>query len=264
MEEIQVSSWKELFELELTDSAMFYRGQSDASWPIESSLRRHSLGTDYEEDINNREYWCLRQFVRRAPGYLERSPADGDYIAWLSLMQHHGTPTRLIDFSHSFYVACYFALRDAKTDAAVWAIDYSWLNNIAEKSFKIKLSGLRDEWDDTIYQQTNQLLSRELKTAAPSGKQCPRGVVFVDPMFSHRRLASQQGLFLVPLDIDVSFMDNLTHHKQMHPWQFRKVVLQYGMRDEALMHLRAMNITEESLFPGLDGLAREIRDRELY
>jgi len=264
MEEVYIKNWKALFELDIADSTSFYRGQSDANWPLESSLRRSAEGKHYQDDVNNNEFWCLREFKRRSPSYLDRIPNDGDYIAWLSLMQHHGTPTRLLDFSHSFYVACYFALRDATSDAAVWSIDYSWLNSIATSCFNIELNGLRDEGDDSVYSHTNNLLSRELKTASGSGEKCPLGVVFVDPTFLHRRLASQQGLFLVPLNIEVGFMENLENHTQKYPRQFRKIVLSHDMKEEAIAHFRSMNITEETLFADLDGLAREIKNKELY
>jgi hypothetical protein len=41
-------------------------------------------------------------------------------------MQHHGAPTRLLDFTYSIYVAAYFALESADADAAVWAVNAPW------------------------------------------------------------------------------------------------------------------------------------------
>ena len=45
----------------------------------------------------------------------------------VSTMQHHGAPTRLLDFTYSVYVAAYFALENADSDGcAVWAVNGPW------------------------------------------------------------------------------------------------------------------------------------------
>jgi len=41
-------------------------------------------------------------------------------------MQHHGAPTRLLDFSYSIYVAAYSAMESADGDSALWAVDGLW------------------------------------------------------------------------------------------------------------------------------------------
>jgi hypothetical protein len=259
IQEIQISSWKEILDLEIEFSDSVFRGQSDASWPLETSLLRRLQGTEYQEDPTNTEFWCFREFRRRAQNYLAHLPEEDDYIAWLSLMQHYGSPTRLLDFSHSFYVAAYFALRGSKSNAAVWSIDMRWLQEIAESAFSIKLTGLRDEWDDTIYSCANNLLHSELKTASGSGENCPLGVVYAEPFRLHQRLSAQQGVFLLPLNIENSFLANLTpHHLPGNRSGIRKITLSTKVKDQGLAHLRSMNISEETLFPGLDGMARSL------
>jgi hypothetical protein len=41
-------------------------------------------------------------------------------------MQHHGAPTRLLDFMYSIYLAAYFTLEHAEGDSVVWAIHGPW------------------------------------------------------------------------------------------------------------------------------------------
>lgn len=72
--------------------------------------------------LRNREIVLLNNFQRRAHHYIDDPPELDDRLEWLALMQHHGAPTRLLDFSHSFYVAAFFSMESAEQDAAVWAL----------------------------------------------------------------------------------------------------------------------------------------------
>lgn len=243
-----------------------FRGQSDATWPLSSSLQRLLAGTDFEENISNTEFWFLRAFKQRARQYLQSVPNESDIVGWLSLMQHHGTPTRLVDFTHSFYVACYFALINTKSDSAIWAIDHDWLIDIGHKVFNIKRGDLRDEWEDNVYRETNVLLGKLLATAgATEGyEKMPLGASSVEPSQHHQRLGTQQGLFVVPLDVQKSLLQNLKPHLSRHRNKpIKKIVLKRNMKENGLAHLREMNITSETLFPGIDGFARSIVHKKL-
>jgi FRG domain len=62
----------------------------------------------------NREHWMLYEFKKRYHLYSSVLPAPSDNVEWLALMQHHGAPTRLLDFTDSFYVAVHFAIVDRR------------------------------------------------------------------------------------------------------------------------------------------------------
>src|SRR5216684_3693164 len=70
--------------------------------------------------------------------FLAHVPDDADSFHWLALMQHHGAPTRLLDFTWSPYVAAFFALERATSDAAIWAINLPLLWTIHDRH---KISG---------------------------------------------------------------------------------------------------------------------------
>jgi hypothetical protein len=114
MRDIRVESWSQLLdalydipptELGRHRSTFVYRGVADQSWGLETSLRR--LGKDYM----NVERPLLRSFRKYAePGSI---PGDSIWVQ-LAVAQHHGLPTRLLDWTLSPRVAVHFAT--AKSD----------------------------------------------------------------------------------------------------------------------------------------------------
>src|SRR5215213_960691 len=97
----------------------FFRGHSNHKWELMPSLgrRKHNL-----EVVESRLY----EGFRTLGGHLLRQGCSTWEI--LFLMQHHALPTRLLDWSESFAVALFFALRHAKGPAAVWILNPYALN----------------------------------------------------------------------------------------------------------------------------------------
>jgi len=94
-----------------------FRGQLSSKWNLHSSLDRavevtgkgptSSFTTHTDRAVT--EDRLLFRFKQQAHRYLQYLPDDEDLISWLALMQHHGVPTRLLDWTRSPYVAAYFA-----------------------------------------------------------------------------------------------------------------------------------------------------------
>jgi hypothetical protein len=115
--EIQINSWNELQdclfrdawrpELKRFRSPYVFRGMDDAAYPLQTSLIR--LGGNFRE----LEPHLLRNFRK----YAHRNIVERDTIwHWLSLAQHHGLPTRLLDWTVSPLVAAHFATADIERD----------------------------------------------------------------------------------------------------------------------------------------------------
>jgi hypothetical protein len=64
----------------------------------------------------------LEQFKSNAHLYLTTLPRTFKNLEWLSLMQHYGTPTRMLDFTFSPYVAAYFAFECGHNDCCIYAL----------------------------------------------------------------------------------------------------------------------------------------------
>src|SRR5260370_8232360 len=156
----------------------------------EARIRGGSARLSYERQI-------LYDFKRRAHHYLtsEALPKPEDFLEWFGLMRHWGVPSRLVDFSYSFFVATYFAISGARNDAAVLCVDHTWAK------------GLVDELVQDAANFQNPATSLNYAVKPELGR---RGMVVpVRPFRSNDRVHAQQGLFLCPTDVTRTFDENI-------------------------------------------------------
>src|ERR1035438_5269080 len=107
-----------------------FRGERDERWPLYSSLSRYLQNFGVARGAwPEQEGRILRIFKRKAHQFLDKPPDADDDFQWMALMQHHGAPTRLIDFTWSPYVAAFFALERTLADGVVWAMNPARVNS---------------------------------------------------------------------------------------------------------------------------------------
>lgn len=272
---IEVNEWPDAIRLAQTLIRWAYRGQANQAWGLSSTLERSAQRAQLQpHQLPNREFWIRTQFQRRAHHYIRDTPPEREILDWLALIQHYGGPTRLIDFTHSFYVAAFFALEFSETDSAVWAVDISQLENRLSKKTGIKMAE-----NETIYELNKHYLTLAQKCLTQEKDQASM-VIPVEPDRLHERLSIQQGLFLMPTSVSVDFQTNLAatfdETKSMfeayddfpvdqfvkdrldNSYPILKIVLKRNMLSRALNDLRSMNVSSATLFPGLDGFARSL------
>src|SRR4051794_14108420 len=91
---------KALHELMHTGDARWFRGHADSTWKLLPSLAR--LPNKIEAELA-----LIKRFKQNAYSIGDVPPESEDW-RWLFLMQHHGAPTRLLDWSENPLVALYF------------------------------------------------------------------------------------------------------------------------------------------------------------
>ncbi len=243
-----LSSWKEFRDLveEPAYRDWAFRGQADASWQLLTSLSRHLMRRSI-----NQQYWrqleerSLRIFRRKAHHFLQHVPVQDDSFQWLSLMQHYGAPTRLLDLTWSPYVGAFFALESATVDAAVWALNPELIMGEARPpggSPRFDPADLgpwvQGHYEEYFLPNTEAIL------------------VIGEPHEMAARLIAQSGTFAMPglLDVPIETLAS----QRTNGAGVMKLTLTQGMRLETLRELYRANITRATLFPGLDGLARSL------
>jgi hypothetical protein len=275
---VRVQNWRQAQDIADKMILWGFRGQEDSSWELDTTLHRIARVFKYPvENLWHSEYWMLRQFQRRAHHYCKDLPGFEQKLDWLALMQHYGAPTRLLDFSHSFYVAAYFALENASKDSAVWAVNLEGLRDKIAQHCEVNNN---NENIDMTNQRHINFVNKHISDDNEN-KLSSQLIVHVEPDRLHERLLIQQGVFLFPCDIAKSFQENIasTYNTSLDAMkkvsefeyddqnkevlditnqQLIKIILPKEIRDEAMGHLFKMNITAATLFPGLDGFARSM------
>lgn len=212
-----------------------FRGHSNPEWPLLPSIARPKWqGPD---DQQSTEYNGYFGFLTAGASLLGAG-ADPWTVAFA--MQHHGLPTRLLDWTHNFAVALYFALLNSKGDTAIWVLDPYELNAASiGKDLLLHPTQLTADYRQTFID----------RTAEPDGK-----VVAIVPLRYHPRVISQQSAFTLHADLT-------TPLEQLYPVCVTKIDIPEAARRDAEIFLHLSGVTEFTLFPDLDALARLMRTR---
>lgn len=235
-----------------------FRGADESGRRLQSSLERLALDRwgHPPEDLPEIEEGLLRRFKREASRYLSHVPADSDWIGWLGLMRHHGAPTRLLDWTHSLFVALHFALSKAEPEGecSVWAADLDWIYDRTRGPSGV----LPEDAQAAIAQDPNAVRPETIDLIV---RRTPRVPLLypLSPFTLHERLVLQQGIFLVPGDVTLSSVRNLEALGPFHDKvQELRIHASRGFLRAATQELSRMNVSEATLFPGLDGFARQL------
>lgn len=231
--QVDLPSWRHYYRfvsVNLLKYDYIYRGQTDFTWKLESSLdrlaKRHPRG-DRKEHLG-----LFKYATQGRRGQNPRRP-EGEN-EWWALGQHFGLATPLLDWTTSPFVAAYFAYIEP-TDVderpgrrAVWALARGYV---------------RDR-------------SRQLEQSY-RGRKRPPIIEFVRPLSDENaRLISQSGLFTRAPDgksIDEWVGTNFEGETLQVLW---KITLPSDDRNKALRDLNGMNVNHMTLFPDLYGSAK--------
>ena len=228
-------------------SSYMYRGLANAAFRLETSLKRNC--GDLSETL---EMHILENFLKYAS--LE-DPTLNDSV-WKAMIigQHHGLPTRLLDWTPSTLVALHFALTESnmswmdKTDCAVWRIDIREMNKRLPAEYRKVL-----EDNKTSLYNIDQFTGVVGSIEEYDRDMNADAFIVVEPPSIDQRIVNQYSFFsIIPRGMDDldGFLESMENSV--------KYVISKDLRWDLRDILDQMNMNERIIYPGLDGIARWI------
>lgn len=282
-----IRTWRAFDAFEANSLDCIYRGQGNSKWELASGYERckRVLDPAYEKEM-------LHEFLTQAGAYETRLPSATDYVSWFALMQHYGAKTRLLDVTRSKYIALFFALEDMashKGCGAVWALDMygynvstynhllkssnnsvidtrsvllaSALEEYKELGWRFAAHFIASDWEGELSRQlADSIVKKHEENMIPFLR--AGGVLEVVPQIRNKRMIAQSAEFLMPITLRKSFMENLFNEGVDGGAQFMprvtKLIIHRGCYAEMRKKLVDMNITWQTIYPDLTGLAMSV------
>lgn len=224
---------------------LWFRGHSKQSYELRPSLLRDGKSSDAVEE---RERRLVTRYRQRSPAMAAESRGPGTDWDLLFSMQHHGVPTRLLDWSENLFVAAYFALMGDYDDVpVVWCFDpLAWNRSCPHLSTygdDIHVLNTSDEDLDPYRASTDGKLKRRVHS-----------VVAMYGAYNSRRIVAQSGTFTIWGKITES-MEEIASKRESTALQ---ALVIRGERKSIFEELRLLGFRETMLFPELAILGKEL------
>lgn len=258
IKEVRITSIEELIPL-LSDqeyrpdldrhrSPYVYRGMTNASFVMSTSLRRNckQLQQALEPAI-------LKNFAKYA--VIEDPTVAQSVWRQMFLGQHHGLPTRLLDWTQSALVALHFAVTDDNMEAMddhdcmVWRLDIAELHSLLPDRYRT----IMDKYKAEVF-SVDMLGEAASSLAQYDEDMGDHAMVVLEPPSIDSRIVNQYSFFSVtPMDMErvEEFLDQYTNNTV-------KYIIDKDLRWRIRDMLDQLNMSERIVYPGLDGLSRWI------
>lgn len=229
-------------------SPYYYRGMPDGSFDLSTSLARN-CGTLAGE----LEMHLLENFIKYAS---IEDPTISDSI-WKAMIlgQHHGLPTRLLDWTRSPLVALHFADTEGdlsyldQRDCVIWRIDVKELNEHLPEKYREALNRRK-----TFIFSVKHLAELTNSIEEYDRDMGGRSLVMIEPSSIDQRIVSQYSFFTVlPKGIG-----KLEKYLEEETENTVKYIIDRSLRWDLRDILDELNMNERTIYPGLDGISKWI------
>ena len=271
-----------------SDAVIYYRGEGTNKWELRPSVMR--LQKPGKFSLISKESNMLLDLMSRRPN--DFNDATSALDQWV-LAQHHGLKTRLLDVTRNPLVALFSACENKNNFGRlhVFAVPKELIKPFNSDAISIianfcKLSRAEQNlllgWSvkdieereliqeyESVYSNALDRLYHLIRQEKPNFKKLidPRDffrVFVVEPQQSFERIRAQSGAFLIS-----AFHERFEQHEVLQ-WNSGIPIYHHFMIEvpkESKQHiideLRLLNVTRETLYPGLDESANAITNRYL-
>ncbi len=230
-----IYSWNQFkdYVASLEENRFIFRGQENNEWRLRTHFHRTGRANLYRFIREDRSllYKNLSHLTSRVFD-LDRPEQNG---AFISLAQHHGYPTPLLDWTYSPFIAAYFSCND------------------------LKMGAIGPDRQIRLHVFDRILWEADFNPVQSLNYHLPNFSVLEALALDNPRMIPQQALATLSNVADIE-SHILKCEKEKGKRYLRVIDLPSSERDEIVKDLRMMGITAGSLFPGLDGTCRQLKE----
>lgn len=236
-----IESWDEYidkaFELtKINETRLLYRGQADEGWKLLPTVKRPPY------NVPDRERKLANDFYIEASRRIKEVPNDD--TGWISLMQHYGLPTRLLDWSESPLIALYFALvdYDEHYDSVVWVLNPKRLNAVqGHGSYLYPMN----------YRTSLKFIAPAFRKKAAETNQ----VLACRAIECDLRMIAQQAAFTIhSTDTPLEELDNADKF-------LCKLIIRKTVKAKFAKQLNILGYNLKNIFPDMEHISKELKDK---
>lgn len=216
---------------------IWFRGQEDSQWHLIPSIHRGKL--------YKKENFITNDFYIYANQIEDNMPNKNNYAAWMSLMQHYGLPTRMLDWSSSPLIACYFALeknRNAMNDSCVWVLIPRKINK-------------QEGFDECVYPidayTVQQMLIPAFKSNIDIDDKFKDKIIACHSVEKNLRMYSQQSSFTV--HNSTKRLEDICDSETLF-----KFVIPYKFKQEIYESVSILGISTSFIYPDMEHISKDI------